>query len=47
MCLTNIHIKEFFLCVIFVVKISEKTEKNFFVKKKNEILGFAPKPYAI
>ena len=38
--------KEFFLCVIFVVKISKKTEKNFFVKK-NEILGFAPKPYAI
>ena len=26
--------KEFFLCVIFVVKISKKTEKNFFVKKK-------------
>ena len=47
MCLTNIHMKEFFLFVIFVVEISKKTKKNFFCKKKNEILGFAPKPYAI
>ena len=46
MCPTNIHMKEFFLCVIFVVEISKKLEKIIF-EKKNEILGFAPKPYAI
>ena len=34
MCLTNIHMKEFFLCVIFVVEISKKLEKIIFVKKK-------------
>ena len=34
MCLINIYKKEFFLCVIFVVEISKKTEKNFFVEKK-------------
>ena len=34
MCLTNIHMKEFFLFVIFVVEISKKTEKIFFCKKK-------------
>ena len=36
MCLTNIQMNEFFLRVIFVVKISKKTEKIFFVKKKFE-----------
>ena len=34
MCPTNMHMKEFFLCVVFVVEISKKLEKNFFVKKK-------------
>ena len=34
MCLTNIHMKEFFSCVIFVVKISKKLKKNLKKKKK-------------
>ena len=38
MCLTNIHIKEFFLSVIFVVKTRKKTEKKIFGRKKMNLL---------
>ena len=34
MCFIDIYMKEFFLCVIFVVEIIKKTEKKFFCKKK-------------
>ena len=36
--LTNIHMKEFFFSVIFVVKISQKQKKNFLDKKKMNLL---------
>ena len=36
--LTNIHMKEFFFSVIFVVKISQKQKKKFLDKKKMNLL---------
>ena len=38
MCLTNIHMKEFFFNLIFVVKISKKLQKKFLDKKKMKLL---------
>ena len=38
MCLTNIYMRDFFFSVIFVVKISKKTEKKKFgLKKMNSL----------